>query len=113
MTTAFVTRLRRPKLLTGVGLMLGILGAALVLAYVRSVESGASTAGSTVQVLVAARDVPAGTAAGAAVGMVRREDIPKRYARPGALADLSAVTGQVTVGRVAAGEQLSSADFAG
>ncbi len=112
MTTALVSRLRRPQILTGAGLALGVLGAGLVLASVRSVESRAHDGGASVAVLVAARDMPAGTAADAAVGAVRQEQIPKRYARPGALADLSAVRGQVTVGRVASGEQLAVSDFA-
>lgn len=101
---------RQSKLLAA-GLALGLFGAGLVLAYVKGVEGDAG-GGAKVTALVALEPIPAGTAASALDGKVEEVELPERYARPGALEDLTSVQGQVTTRRLSTGDGLAGDDFA-
>ena len=104
--------MKRPPLILFSGLVLGLLGAALVMGYVRNVESRAGAAEEMTTVLVASSAIPTGTAADQAKGMATSAKVPARYARPGAIRDIEDVAGQFTVRRVEPGETLSARDFA-
>ena len=104
--------MRRPPIILCTGLVLGLLGATLVLGYVRNIESRADAAEEMATVVVATAAIPTGTAAGDAAGLVSATKVPARYARPGAITALDTVAGQFTVRRVEAGETLAARDFA-
>jgi Flp pilus assembly protein CpaB len=103
---------KRPPTILISGLVLGLLGAALVFGYVRSVESRAGAGEEMTTVMVASAAIPTGTAATDAATMATAARVPARYARPGSIAKLEAVAGQFTVRRVEPGETLSTRDFA-
>ena len=103
---------KRPPIVLFSGLVLGLLGAALVMGYVRNVEARAGADEEMTTVLVASGAIPTGLAAGDAAAMATVEKVPARFARPGAIASLDEVEGQFTVRRVEAGETLSARDFA-
>ena len=103
---------KRPPIILISGLVLGLLGAALVMGYVRNVESRAGAAEQLTTVMVASSAIPTGTAAADAAAMATPSKVPARYARPGSIAELDAVAGQFTVRRIEPGETLSTRDFA-
>ena len=103
---------KRPPIILFSGLVLGLLGAALVLGYVRNVESRAGAGEEMTTVVVASAAIPTGTAAADTAAMTTTAKVPARYARPGAIAQLDDVAGQFTVRRVEPGETLSARDFA-
>lgn len=103
---------KRPPILLFSGLVIGLLGAALVLGYVRNVENRAGAAEEMTTVMVASSAIPTGTGAGDAVAMATATKVPARYARPGSIAKLEEVGGQFTVRRIEPGETLSTRDFA-
>lgn len=104
--------MKRPPIILFSGLVLGLLGAALVMGYVRNVESRAGAAEQMTTVLVASGAIPTGTDADRAAAQTTRVKVPVRYARPGAIRDSKDVAGQFTVRRVEPGETLSTRDFA-
>lgn len=104
--------MRRPPIILCTGLVLGLLGAALVLGYVRNIETRTDTAEEMLTVLVATAAIPTGTASGEAAPSVTATQIPARFARPGAVTDLGDVSGQFTTRRVEVGETLAARDFA-
>ena len=104
--------MKRPPIILFSGIVLGLLGAALVLGYVRNVEASAGAADNVTTVMVASRAIPTGTAAGEASAMATATKVPARYARPGAVAELKSLAGQFTVRRIEPGETLSARDFA-
>lgn len=103
--------MRRQSKLLAAGLVLGLFGAALVLTYVRGVEDRSGGSGPRVTALVATEPIAAGTAVDEVTGKVKSVRLPEQYARPGALVDLEAMKGQVTVRRLEAGDSLAERDF--
>jgi pilus assembly protein CpaB len=99
-----VTRRRRALLLAGLALLLGGLAASDVASREAALRKGL---GPTVDVVVARRDLPAGTRLERAALAVR--EVPERYAPSGAVGDPAALVGlQVSVD-VASGQELVGA----
>ncbi|MGH2723196.1 MAG: Flp pilus assembly protein CpaB [Actinomycetota bacterium] len=103
--------MRRQALQLVVGLLLGLLGAALVFAYVRSVRTDSADQGRTVTTLVAGEDIAAGTPGGSLEPMVQATEIPARYAPEGAVADLRQVEGLFATEAIRPGETLLASMF--
>lgn len=104
--------MRRQSLLLAGGLILGLFGAALVLGYVKSVESRAPSGSKPINVYLATRTIPAGTSGIGVGAMVRRDRVPARYAPPGAIVDLRPFAEQFTTEQIEAGETLALRQFA-
>lgn len=93
---------RMPLLL---GLMFGLVAAALAFVYLSGQDGGGGTSGvATTPVVVAASDIPAGTTISAE--MVTLKDIAISAVIPEALRATDDVVGQVTTVQVVAGEQI-------
>lgn len=103
--------MRRPSILLVAGAILGVVGGALVLAYVRDVESQASAADETVSVYVARQVIPAGTSGAGVGGDTEAVEMPRRYAPDDALTDLETVGDRVALSRLDEGEVLRQRDF--
>jgi pilus assembly protein CpaB len=94
-------------------LIVALFGTSAVYAYVNRVEAKTVDAGSPVNVLVAAAQIPAGTT-GAVVSqnkLVKVTTVPKRNVPAGALTDLSAVSNKQLAADVFPGEILLAARF--
>lgn len=104
--------MKRQTMLAAAGLLAGLLGAALVLSYVRGVERKAATGAEGIRTFVATRDIAAGTPASETAKLVEPATVPRRYAPPGAISDLRSVDGQFLAQRVGKGETLTAAHFA-
>lgn len=103
--------MRRPSLTPIAGITLAILGAALVLVYVRGVETDARAATDSVPAYVATQSVPAGTA-GADVGRTaKRTQVPRDLAPADAVTNPGALAGQLTLGGIDDGDVLRARDF--
>ena len=102
---------RRPRALLILGCALGLLGAALVLVAVRS-ASPASAGGPSAVVWVASRDLPGGTPGADVRAALERRRVPAAYARPGAVADPTALDGRFLTAPLAAGDTLTERDLA-
>lgn len=103
--------MRRQAMLMTVGLLLGLLGAALVFAYVRSAGRGAADEGPMITTLVAQEAIAAGTPAMTIQEIVDPAEIPLRYAPEGAVADVAALEGLFATERIDPGETLLSSMF--
>lgn len=95
----------------------GALAAAAVLLtmlYVRNVRADAEEGSSLVSVMVAARDIVAGTAGADAVDdrLLREREVPRRSVVPGAISDPAQVAGLVASEQIYAGEQVTTRRFA-
>ena len=88
------------------------LGAALLLTYVSGADRRAMAGMEPVQVLVTTRGVPAGTAGAALADLVKVRNLPAAALAPGAVRDVSALTGLVATVDLAPGEQVLSSRFA-
>lgn len=103
---------RRQRVLLAGGLVVGLLGAGLVFAYVRGLE-GRTTAGTElIPVFVADETILAGTLGSEVEGMVTQTEVPERYAAPAAVTEIAAILQQVTVERIDPGETLTATQFA-
>ena len=87
-------------------LLLLVVGAVVLLAYVRGADTRALAGVRTVDVLVADELIPKGTSGDALKGMVRTELVPAKTAVAGRVVDLDALTGLVATVDVLPGEQL-------
>jgi pilus assembly protein CpaB len=95
-----------------VGLIVALVGAALVVAYGRRVEHRAAGSGAMVGVLVAKQDLPAGTSAAAVQAATELRQVPQSYVVQNPLtAPTQIPTDVVLRGPVVKGSQLSVADF--
>jgi pilus assembly protein CpaB len=89
-----------------------VVGTALLLSYVAGADQRAMAGMQTVPVLVAVRDVPAGTEAGSLSKLVVSKTLPAVAVAPGAVENLTELTGLVATAELKAGEQLLSSRFA-
>lgn len=106
---------RRPPRSTVVFLVLalacGLAAAGIVRAYGDRLAATRPDAGAPLPVLMAARDLPAGTALSAE--LLVTDDVPSAFLPPGALSPQDPVDGRILTGDVAAGEIITSARLAG
>lgn len=102
------------------GLVVALIGAALVLAYGRHVNQKIADGRRTVPVLVADTTIPTGTAVSALAGHVHVAQVPVAYLVADPVSSLGSLTGStgttagaglVTLGPVAQGTQLSQTLF--
>ena len=104
--------MRRRILAAVAALVLLLVGTGVLLAYVRGADSRALAGARTVEVLVVAEPVPAGTPAEELAEFLTREPVPAKAAVAGRVEDLSAIAGQVATVDLQPGEQLLAARFA-
>lgn len=102
----------RRLLAAAAALVLLVLGAGVLLAYVHGADRRALAGVRTVPVLVVDQPVPAGTAAGDLGPLVRTDQLPARAAVEGRVTDLAALAGQVATVDLQPGEQLLAGRFA-
>lgn len=92
-----------------------ILAAALIYLFVSKYKTGNTVIPPPPQqtVFVAKNYIPEGTPYGQVIsrGMLERETIPAKQVVVGAIADPSVISGQVAAQAVAAGQQVTAADF--
>ena len=92
--------------------VIALFGAGAVLTYASRADARAVAAQDTVQVLVAQKDILAGTGAEAAQPLVKLSALPTTAVPAGALKDLESAAGQVVAQDVYAGQVLLAANFA-
>jgi Flp pilus assembly protein CpaB len=95
---------------TAIAGALAALAVLLTMAYVRNVRSDAQQGSSLVKVMVAVRDIVAGTP-GSEASLQPRE-VPRKSVVPGAVSNKAAVTGLVATDQIYAGEQITTNRFA-
>jgi pilus assembly protein CpaB len=104
--------MRKLNLTIVAGLIVAVVGAALVVSYGRRVEHRAAGNGQMATVLVAKADLAAGTSAAALQGAVESKQVPQAYVVAHALSTMTQIPpGTVLRGPVVTGSQLSIADF--
>jgi Flp pilus assembly protein CpaB len=104
------SRLRNLALPLGLAVLAAILVGFYVVSYRKSVTHGASL----VKVLVASRDIPAGTEGSsiAAGGYLKTQTVPRRAVVPGAVTSAEPLTSLVAGGEILKGQQISLRQFA-
>ena len=92
---------------------LAVLAAVLVGIYVVSYRNSVTEGAGLVQVLVAARDIPAGTtgASVASGGYLKTESVPRRAVVPGSVSSAAPLTSLVATDPVYKGQQLTLRQF--
>ena len=93
-------------------LLLLVVGTVVLLAYVNGADARALAGVKTVQVLVAAQPIPAGTSGDQLAELVRTEAVPAKTAVEGRVTDLASLSGRVATVEILPGEQLLAARFA-
>ena len=88
------------------------LGAALLLSYVSGADRRAMAGLQPVQVLVAKAEVPKGTTGTAMADLVAVKTLPAAALAPGAVQDVSTLTGLVSTADLEPGEQVLASRFA-
>jgi Flp pilus assembly protein CpaB len=103
------SRLRNLALPIGLAVLAAVLVGIYVISYRNSVNHGAGLA----KVLVAARDIPTGTAGSsvASGGYLRAESVPNRAVVPGAIVSAAPLTSLVASGTIYKGEQVTLRQF--
>lgn len=100
----------KTRLLGGIAaLVLAIVGTVLLLTYVQGADARAQSSLEPVKVLVAMRDVPAGTPVADLAGAFKEQSLPAVAVPEDALATLADQDGRVLAQAVATGEQLLAA----
>lgn len=94
-----------------VGLLVALLGFALVFAYGNRVDSRVAEGKETVEVLVAASRAQAGLSPNELESVLEVREVPRLYVAEGALTSLEEVAGQVLLGPLAKGAQVTAAQF--
>jgi Flp pilus assembly protein CpaB len=96
-----------------VAVLLGLLAAVLTTVYVTNYRKHVQHGQQFVPVLVAASDIPAGTAGSAIVSghLLKSERVPRSALVPGAISSPDQIARLVTVDQVMAGEQVSTRRF--
>jgi pilus assembly protein CpaB len=89
-----------------------VAGTAVLVAYVRGADARALAGVRTVEVLVVAKPVAAGTSGDDLSGLVARTKMPAKAALEGRVTDLAGLTGRVATVDLQVGEQLLSSRFA-
>jgi Flp pilus assembly protein CpaB len=102
--------------LKGVALPIGLaaLAAILVGIYIVSYRNSVTHGAGLVKVLVAGRDIPAGTdgATVASGGYIKTETVPRRAVAPGSIASAASLTSLVVAAPVYKGQQITLRQFA-
>jgi pilus assembly protein CpaB len=91
---------------------MAVVGTMMVLAYIGSADQRALAGTETVEVLVVAENVPAGTPAEELAAYVVAELVPAKVAAAGVVTDVQKLAGKVATVDLLAGEQLLAARFA-
>lgn len=104
--------MRKQRFILVGGLVVGLIGAGLVLAYVRGVESRATAGEALVPVLIAQGTIDAGTPGTEVRDLVRRTEVPGKYAAPGAISDVTEILSRFAVEQIERGETLTESQFA-
>jgi len=96
-----------------IAVALGVLAAILTAIYVTNYRKHVQHGAQSVPVLVAAVDIPAGTAGSAIVAghMIKTESVPRTALVPGAISNPAQIARLATVDQVIAGEQISVRRF--
>jgi pilus assembly protein CpaB len=94
-----------------VALLLGAVGTVVVLRYVNTADERALAGTETVDVLMVAAPIPAGTPAEEVAAMVETRAVPAVAAVPERVTDLTQLTGQRSAVDLVAGEQLLPSQF--
>lgn len=104
------SRLRNLALPLGLAVLAAILVGFYVVSYRKSVTHGAGL----VKVLVASRDIPAGTEGSsiAAGGYLKTQTVPRRAVVPGAVTSAGPLTSLVAGGEIYKGQQITLRQFA-
>lgn len=92
--------------------VLAVVGAGLLVAFVRGAEQRALKGEEAVNVLVVTEVVPKGTKAEAMAAKVKTEAVPAKVAAKGAVGDLASVADKVTAVELVPGEQVVQSRFA-
>ncbi|RBY95501.1 hypothetical protein DQ237_13250 [Blastococcus sp. TF02-8] len=103
--------MRRRILAAVAALVLLLVGAGVLLAYVRGADARALAGARTVDVLVVAEPVPVGTPGEELADYLTREPVPARAAVPGGVTDLRELRGKVSTVALQPGEQLLASRF--
>jgi pilus assembly protein CpaB len=103
--------MRRRLLAAFAALVLLVVGAAVLVAYVRGADARALAGARTVEVLVVDELIPEGTSGSDLAGLVRTEILPAKAALEGRVTDLSSLTGRVSTVELLPGEQLLASRF--
>ena len=92
---------------------LAVLAAVLVGIYIASYRNNVNEGAGLVNVLVASRDIPAGTAGSsvASGGYLKTESVPKRTLVDGSVASAAPLTSKVTADPIYKGEQITLRQF--
>lgn len=92
--------------------ILAVVGAVLLIQYVRGADERALAGQQTTTVLVVSKDIPLGTPASDIAGSVQAKEVPRAVVVPGAVTDLGQVpAGNVTNTGLKVGEQLLATRF--
>ena len=104
-------QLRNVVIAVALGLLAAVLTALYVTNYRKSVQHNQASVG----VLVAAKDIPAGTSGAAILSghMLKQETVPRAALVPGAISNPDQIAKLVTTDQVLAGEQVSTRRFGG
>jgi len=103
--------MRKLNMMIIAGLIVAVVGAAVVVVYGRSVDNRIANGKETVRVLVAKTSIPAGESAEALGTLTEPRDVPRHYLVVSPLASLSDVSGKFLTSPIPAGGQLSSLLF--
>jgi pilus assembly protein CpaB len=103
--------MRRRLLAAFAALVLALAGGVVLVAYVRGADARAAAGLRTVQVLVVAQLVPAGTPADQLADKVDTELVPAKTAVPGRVLHLADLAGKVAAVDLQPGEQLLAGRF--
>jgi Flp pilus assembly protein CpaB len=106
-----MTKIRLRSLLVPVAL--AVLAAVLIGAYIVSYRNSVNEGAGLVKVLVATRDIPAGTAGStvASGGYLKSESVPRRAVVPGSVVSGAPLTSLVATDPVHKGEQITLRQF--
>jgi pilus assembly protein CpaB len=102
---------RRRLLAATAALVLFVVGALVLVAYVRGADARALAGAEPVQVLVVDQPVPAGTPGSALAELVRTETVPAKAAVEGRVTHLADLSGLVATTDLEPGEQLLASRF--
>ena len=105
--------MRTRILMLVVAIALGALAAFFGARYLSGARAEIAETAEPVEVLVATRDVPKGTAADDLVagGFAEVQEVPRRYIAEGAISSVASIEGKVLAVALTRGEQLTSARF--
>src|SRR3954462_7062781 len=103
--------MRRRLLAASAALVLFVVGALVLVAYVRGADARALAGAQPVQGLGVGQLVPAGTPGSGLAELVRTDTVPAKAAVEGRVTDLAALAGLVATTDLEPGEQLLASRF--